>query len=187
MGNELTAGDVAEMARRRWSGRDQLVIVCAADYTDLAVGLGETKLFISVFACSSANVARANEKASRMGHEAAGMEVDGSLGEELGRMLGLAGNSWSRRAGWPYRYLTLSGAKLPEGEAGLMYSKGELGRRRADTDADARSIKKIFDMYGVESSEPSKPMIAMADSADLENPLRHPSFWSWIGACIRQS
>lgn len=187
MGNELTAGDVEAIARKRWQGRDQLVVVCAADYTDLALGLGETRLYMSVFACSSANVAKANEKASRMGHEAAGMDVDGSIGEELGRILGLAGNSWSRRAGWPYRYLEISGAKLPNGEVGLMFATGELGRVRARTSEDAQSLRRIFDMYGVETSEPSKPMIAMADSVDLEAPLAHPSFWSWVGACIRQS
>lgn len=176
--------DVAEQARLAWRGRDRVVVVCAADYTDLALGLGETRLALSVFACSSANMSRAHAQASRMGHEAAGHPVEGSVGEDFARGLGMVAQAWSAQPSWPYRFMALTGAPLPGGELGLVSLQGDLGRKVADARAGAAQLRRLFDMYGVESSEPTKTLVARADSAELAQPQRHPMFWSWVSAAI---
>jgi hypothetical protein len=179
-----TAADVAEQARAVWRGRDRVVVVCAADYTDLALGLGETRLALSVFACSSAHMSRAHAQASRMGHEAAGHHVDGRVGEEFSRALGMVAQAWSSRPSWPYRFMALSGFELPGAQLGLVALQGDVGRKAPDAFGGAQELRRLFDMYGVESSEPSKTMVATAESRALGEPGKHPMFWSWVAAAI---
>ena len=175
---------VRRLAGQAWSGRDRVVAVCAADYTDLALGLGETRLALSVFACSSANLSRAHAQASRMGHEAVGHPVEGAISEDFARALGMAAQAWSSRPSWPYRFMALSGLALPGGELGLVALQGDLGRKVGDARDGAEQLRRFFDMYGVESSETTKTLVVRADSAELAQPQRHPMFWAWVGAAI---
>lgn len=187
MDKALTGRDVEALGKARMGGRDRLVALCAADYTDLALGLGETRLAMSVFACSSANVSLAHEKASRMGHAAAGLEVEGKCGEDFARLLGMAGSSWSRRLGWKYRFLSVAGVPMGDSELGLFYAQGDLGRSVADARGGAEQLRAIMDMYGVESAAATKTMLITAETGSLAHPSRHPMFWSWVGACVESA
>lgn len=171
-----------EAAKARWMRRDRIVAVLAADYTDLALGLGETTLWLSAFACSSASVANAHSKAASMGHAAGSLRVEGACGEDFERLLGMVGMAWSRPSGWGYRYLDISALSAPESgaEVGIYYARGDLRRGAHDLGPAAQGLRRLMAMYGVESSEPSPTVAIREESSKLANPGRNPMFWQWL-------
>jgi hypothetical protein len=177
---KMNANEAIDSMGARWGHRDRLVAVCVADYTDLALGLGEMRMGLSVFACSSANLSQAHSRASRMGHEAGAVAVDGLAGEDFKRVLGMVGMSWSKSAKWPYRFLdvdTVSGQGL---EVGLFYARGDLGRTKPDVRRDAEALRVFISMYGVESSPASAALFVTHETSTMAFPARHEFLWSWL-------
>lgn len=172
------------LLQARWEGRDRIVAVVVADYTDLALGLGETMFGLAAFACSSANVSNAHAKASSMGHAAASMEVQGSCGEDFHRMLGMVGRAWSRPSKWPYRYLDIHASRMGGAELGLMLVRGDLRDTVPDVKPAADELRRLISMYGVESSESSKTILIREESIKIAEIQRHPSLWPWLARCV---
>lgn len=177
---KITAAEAMAGMGARWGGRDRLVAVCVADYTDLALGLGEIRMGLSVFACSSANLAQAHEGASRMGHEAGALEVEGAGGEDFKRALGMVGLAWSKTSSWPYRFLDVDTIVAPPMEVGLLYARGDLGRSRPDVRKDAEAIRRFIAMYGVESAPATPTIYVTHETSTMSAPTRHPMLWSWL-------
>ena len=168
-----------------WNQRDRLIALCVADYTDMALGLGETRLGLSLFACSSANVSHAHERAARMGHEAGAVHVEGSASEDFKRMLGIVARAWSKNANWSYRYLEVLSLAAPGAELGLLYAKGDLRKTKPNLHSDALELRRLVTMYGVETSEPSPTLLVIEDTSKLVDPSKHPQLWAWLAAATK--
>lgn len=183
---KMSSAEAITAMAGRWGHRDRLVAVCVADYTDLALGLGEMRVGISVFACSSANLSQAHERASRMGHEAGALAAEGVGGEDFKRMLGMVGMAWSKTSTWPYRFLDVDTIVVPQSmEVGLLYARGDLGRSRPDVNKDAESIRRFISMYGVESTPASPTIFVTHETSTMSAPARHPMFWSWMSKAAK--
>lgn len=171
----------------RWGRRDRFVALCLADYTDMALGLGETRLGISVFACSSAHLWHAHERAARMGHEAQGLQVHGDASEDFKRMLGVASRAWSTGPSWPHRSVEVFAMKAEGGEAevGLICARGDVRKGKPDMRGDVASLRRLAAMYGVESSDPAGPLFVIEESSKLETLSKHPSLWDWLARASR--
>lgn len=176
----MSAAEAIAGMAGRWGWRDRLVAVCVADYTDLALGLGEMRMGLSVFACSSANLSQAHERASRMGHEAGALAVEGGGGEDFKRVLGMAGMAWSKASTWPYRFLDVEAVSGQAVEVGVLYARGDLKRSRPDVRRDAESIRRFISMYGVESTPASPTLFVIHEASTMASPARHPMLWSWM-------
>lgn len=170
----------------RWLQRDRFVALCVADYTDMALGLGETRLGLCLFACSSAHIWHAHSGATRMGHEAQGLPVAGDGSEEFKRMLGVAGRAWSRSSKWGYRYLELSIHTSGDAELGLVFARGDLKKSRPELLGDVAELRRLINMYGVESAEPSRSLFVVEETSKLENLPSHPKLWRWMAAAAYQ-
>lgn len=182
----VSAQQAVAAIKSRFMMRDRIVAVCVADYTDMALGLGETKLGMALFACSSASVAQAHSSASRMGHAAGTMDVDGLCGEDFHHLLGVAGKAWSRQSDWEYKYIEARAMRLPSAELGLFYVRGDLKRAVPDLGPSVQKLKRLMSMYGVESSEPTKTLRVKQKTSTLEEPSKHPLFWSWLRQCAQE-
>lgn len=173
--------------KKRFQDRDRILVVCVADYTDLALGLGETRLGLSVFACSSASISQAHAQASRMGHAAGALRVDGTCGVDFERMLGMTGRAWSRQADWGFRYLEIHALSkdLDDVEVGVYFAAGDLGKSRPDLVPCAQRLRNLMFMYGVESSEPIGTLWTKQETSTLAQPWQHPQFWKWLALCAQ--
>jgi hypothetical protein len=179
--------DAIKALKNRFKDRDRILVVCVADYTDLALGLGETKLGMSVFACSSASMAQAHAQASRMGHAAGALSVDGTCGVDFERMLGMTGRAWSRQADWGFRYLEIHALSkgLDDVEVGVYFASGDLGKARPDLVPCAQRLRNLMFMYGVESSEPIGTLWTKQETSTLAQPWNHHQFWKWLAVCAQ--
>lgn len=171
----------------RWGHRDRFVALCLADYTDMALGLGETKLALCVFACSSAHLWNAHERAARMGHEAQGLQVLGDASEDFKRMLGVAARAWSTSPSWNHRSVEVRALREVGGEAevGLICARGDVRKGKPDMRADVAALRRLADMYGVESSDPGRLIYVIEESSKLEDLGKHPKLWDWLALSAR--
>lgn len=166
----------------RWQSRDRLVALCVADYTDMALGLGETRIGLILFACSSANVSRAHERAERMGHEAGSLHVEGDASEDFKRMMGIVGRAWSKGSNWSYRFLDMFSLAAPGAELVMLYATGDLRKAKPDLRSNALELRRLVTMYGVEAAEPSQALFVLEETSKLNDPSKHPMLWTWLAA-----
>lgn len=171
----------------RWGRRDRFVALCQADYTDMALGLGETKLALCIFACSSAHLWHAHERAARMGHEAQGLQVSGDASEDFKRMLGVTARAWSTNASWNHRSVEVQALREAGGDAevGLICARSDMRKGKQDMLADIAVLRRLAGMYGVESSEPGRLMYVIEESSRLEELGKHPKLWEWLAEASR--
>ena len=177
--------EAINVLQKNWMMRDRIIAVCAVDYTDLALGLGETTMLMSVFACSSANIAHAHAKASSMGHTAETMKVEGFCSEEFERLLGIVGRSWNKKKDWGYRSIDIFAIKENQIELGVFMAKGDIKKSKKDLSIAVNDIRRLVSMYGVESSIPTKGMAIIDESMSLVNPIKHPDLWNWLSSCAK--
>lgn len=176
----MTREEAVEAILSRWSRRDRFVALCVADYTDLALGLGETQLAIALFACSSAHVSHAHERAARMGHEAGALNVEGSAREDFKRMLGIVARAWSKAPGWGYRDVEVGSLAAPGAEVGVIYAKGDLRQAKESLRLDAVNLRRLVTMYGVEAAEPSPTLFIVEETSKLLDLTKNPLLWQWL-------
>lgn len=186
MEKEVKNTSVEELLAR-WGRRDRFVALCVADYTDMALGLGETKLGLCIFAISSAHLWHAHERAARMGHEAQGLQVQGEASEDFKRMLGVAARAWSTSPSWTHRSVEVCALREAGGEAevGLICARGDVRKGKPDMLADVAILRRLAAMYGVESSEPGMPIFVIEESSKLEALGKHPKLWDWLARAAR--
>lgn len=167
---------------REWmDGRDRLITVLAADYTALALGLGETKAGVISLAFSSASVREASAGARAMGHSAGeiGREGEG-LDEEMGRLCGMSALAWSKRKGFGFRYVDVIERAGGEGiQEGIFFARGDFRGGRPSLRACAEEIEMILQMYGVKGVLISSAVWVESRAESLNAPHKHPQWEEW--------
>lgn len=162
-------------------GRDRLITVLAADYTALALGLGETRAGVISLAFSSASVREASAGARAMGHSAGeiGREGEG-LDDEMGRVCGMSALAWSKRKDFPFRYVDVIGREGDEGiQEGIFFARGDFRNGRPSLRACADQITMILGMYGVRSVLASSEIWVESRAESLNAPHKHPEWAQW--------
>lgn len=163
------------------NSRDRLITVLAADYTALALGLGETKAGMISLAFSSASAREASSGARAMGHAAGELGFDGQgLDEEMARVCGMSALAWSKRRDFPFRYVDVMGREGEEGlQEGIFFARGDFRNGRPSLRACADQIKLILEMYGISSVMASSEIWVESRAESLNAPSKHPMWAEW--------
>lgn len=170
--------------------RDRLITVLAADYTALALGLGETRAGIISIAFSSASVRQASSGAREMGHSAPALACDGAgLDEEMAKLCGVISLAWSKRRDFPFRYVDAIGRDAGEDiQEGIFFARGDFRNGRPSLKACAADIQMTLSMYGVANCLVSSEIWVESRAETLNAPHKHPQWGEWIkGAFERRA
>jgi hypothetical protein len=102
-------------------------------------------------------------------------------------MLGLAAHSWSIRPDWAFRSIEIKAQVARGAEVGVVFALGDIGKATPEVKSAAMGLRRMMDMYGVESSEPSGILKIKAQTSSLASPVSHPMFPAWLAGCANLS
>lgn len=163
------------------SARDRRISILAADYTDLALGLGDTKAYLACLDFSSAQLRSAWAAWQKMSTSLIPEPVShGKADPEMDHLAGLLAAAWLRREDFGFRYLQIH-AKAWEGGPieSLLLCKGDFQSGKPDMGGAIEQVRRLLGIYGLSNLEMSDPIRIGSKSRDLSLPMAHPNWREW--------
>ncbi len=169
--------------------RDRRITVMAADYTDLALGLGDTKAYLACLDFSSAQLRPAWAAWQKMSTSLIPEPIaHGKADEEMEHLAGLVAASWLRRGDFGFRYLQVHAKVWEDGVSeALLLCKGDFQSQRPKMREAMEQLRRLLGIYGIASPLGSEPIRLHAKSRELARPLEHPKWRDWTRSSFEAS